>query len=426
MKGTWLDIPPPANHTPPQRQNMFDPDDDEIQVKKTMPRPRIQVAEENAAILTLLQKRIRPYDIYHTLLKEGYFISLDNNVMPLTTISPTITRLRKLHRIPMYQTKSELTRIYINAGIHIDDIKRVMGIDSKNFASHVRHAGYSILNIRSLYIKEKKMDLRTALKTVVEPGLKLLPKKMNTVEAEVMLLAIGMQESRFEYRKQINGPAKGFYQFEKNGGVKGVLNHNATRGYLQNLESPINPDELGTIYNQIETDDALATIMARLLLYTDPQPLPKLTCDPSESWNYYLRNWRPGKPHRETWDAYWMHALGTVRAISKNNVITKPVEPEVKKVKTWPGKADQRVVCAAIRHEFGAIICGPRHFDSTMHEQISNSTIKGWGLAEQGFVDQFGEFLTRKEALVIAKLAKQIFRNFDDDTGDELYSEHLY
>jgi len=425
MTKNWLDILPPANHRLPPRQNMFDPDDNEIQEKKTMPRPRSQVAEENAAILALLRRRMRPYDIYHKLLKEGYFISSENNTMPLTTISPTITRLRKLHRIPMYQSKSELTRIYINAGIHIDDIRELLGIDSKQFSSHVRHAGYSILNIRSLYIKENKMDLKTALKTVVEPGLKLLPKKMNTVEAEVMLLAIGMQESRFEHRKQINGPAMGFYQFEKNGGVKGVLTHKASKDFVVPM---LKADgyEIDKAYEQIEHDDALATVLARLLLYTDPQPLPQLTCDPSESWNYYLRNWNPGKPHRETWDAYWMHALGAVRSVSKNNAINKPIELENKKVKTWPGKADQRVVCAAIRHEFGAIICGPRHFDSTMHEQISNSKIGGWELAEQGFVDQFGEFLTRKEALVIAKLAKQIYRNFDDDSGNELFSEHLY
>lgn len=44
---------------------------------------------------------------------------------------------------------------------------------------------------------------------------------------------------------------------------------------------------------------------------------------------------------------------------------------------------------------------------------------------EQGFVDQFGTFLTRKEALEIAKENGQIIRDIGYEP-DELYSEHLY
>ena len=44
---------------------------------------------------------------------------------------------------------------------------------------------------------------------------------------------------------------------------------------------------------------------------------------------------------------------------------------------------------------------------------------------EQVFVDQFGAFLTRKEALEIAKENGQIIRDLGYDPG-ELYSEHLY
>lgn len=161
------------------------------------------------------------------------------------------------------------------------------------------------------------MNYTNALITVIEPGLKLLPAKMDTPEARVMLLAIGMQESRFEYRKQINGPARGFYQFEKGGGVKGVMKHPSTKLILQDVifKLGINADDC---YECLATDDALATVFARLLLYTHPKPLPKLTSDPDESYKYYTDIWRPGKPHRHTWDAFLMHARETIINNSKD------------------------------------------------------------------------------------------------------------
>ena len=45
---------------------------------------------------------------------------------------------------------------------------------------------------------------------VMPAAFSLLPPNMDSREARVMLLAIGMQESRFKHRKQIGGPAKGF------------------------------------------------------------------------------------------------------------------------------------------------------------------------------------------------------------------------
>jgi hypothetical protein len=45
----------------------------------------------------------------------------------------------------------------------------------------------------------------------------------------------------------------------------------------------------------------------------------------------------------------------------------------------------------------------------------------GW---DQGFIDQFGDFLTRREAWEIAKDRGQILR--DVSTPGTLYSENLY
>lgn len=87
-------------------------------------------------------------------------------------------------------------------------------------------------------------------------------------------------------------------------------------------------------------------------------------------------------------------------------------------------RSNQRVVCSAIRKN-GKIILGPRHYDKTMHEQINQQIDKDWKCAEQGFIDQFGTFLTRGEAHKIAFENGQIIRRCGGD-DNRLYSENLY
>ncbi|WP_079218945.1 hypothetical protein [Herbaspirillum robiniae] len=146
-----------------------------------------------------------------------------------------------------------------------------------------------------------------ALKYAIEPALAMLPPSMDTPEAKVMLLSIALQESRLTYRRQGgNGPARGFWQFEQGtkesrGGVWGVYLHAASSVLLQRLcatlKVPFTPQ---AIYAAIENNDVLAAGLARLMLYTDPQRLPAVQ-DAVGSWATYLRIWRPGKPHPETW-----------------------------------------------------------------------------------------------------------------------------
>lgn len=138
----------------------------------------------------------------------------------------------------------------------------------------------------------------------------LLEPKLDSRPARAMLLAIGLQESRFEHRKQIGGPAHGYWQFEQGGGVRGVLGHHATaapirvvlaaRGYTP---GGMNADSR-TCYDAIVTDDVLACAFARLLLWTLPGALPA-EGDPEAGWQQYIAAWRPGKPHRHTWDAFY-------------------------------------------------------------------------------------------------------------------------
>ena len=149
------------------------------------------------------------------------------------------------------------------------------------------------------------MLLSEIIASAINPALALLPAKMDSPAARVMLLTTGLQESKFEDRRQKgNGPARGFWQFERGGGVKGAMEHAASKDHLAALcvERRV-PFTAAGIWTAIEFDDVLAAGLARLLYWTDPGRLPAIT-DAGASWALYLRTWRPGRPHPETWAAY--------------------------------------------------------------------------------------------------------------------------
>lgn len=137
----------------------------------------------------------------------------------------------------------------------------------------------------------------------------VLPGKFRSTEATVMLLAIGLQESRFEHRKQIGGPANGFWMFERGGGVVGVLNHAATKKHALAvcILRGVTPTP-EAVYRRIVDDDLLACAFARLLLYSDPKPLPPAGAV-LDSWSYYLNTWRPGRPHERTWAGLYRQSM---------------------------------------------------------------------------------------------------------------------
>jgi hypothetical protein len=93
-----------------------------------------------------------------------------------------------------------------------------------------------------------------------------------------------------------------------------------------------------------------------------------------------------------------------------------------------------RIVCAAIRRKDGCIVCGPRHFDHTMWKQIQgvaalpdcpSEIAKTWQGAEEGFIDQHGNFWNRRDAWGIADKNGQIIRDRKWCEWN-LHSEHLY
>lgn len=164
------------------------------------------------------------------------------------------------------------------------------------------------------------MNLDTVIKTAIDPAMALLKGVPDGRDVRCLLLAIGLQESRFEFRRQLgNGPARGFWQFERGtaaskGGVWGVFLHPVSAALLQQLCAArgvvCEPSE---IWRAIEHDDVLAAGLARLLILTDPAKLPVLG-DVDGAWRLYAqRCWRPGKPHPQTWPAYYARALEAVQ-----------------------------------------------------------------------------------------------------------------
>lgn len=157
------------------------------------------------------------------------------------------------------------------------------------------------------------MSPKLFIRCAIEPAYTLLPARMASRDATAMILAIAMQESRFEHRRQIKGPARGYTQFEMGGGLRGVLTHEATRGPIRDVLRALDyDDETLTSYVAIEHNDVLCAAYSRLLLWSDPDPLPTFGQD-AFAWDYYLRTWRPGKPRPETFSAFFNEAWGCLQ-----------------------------------------------------------------------------------------------------------------
>src|SRR5690606_32003475 len=168
------------------------------------------------------------------------------------------------------------------------------------------------------------------LRDAILPALHMLPAAMDSMSARVIMLAIAGQEADFRHRYQIlnapgaKGPARGLWQFERSGGVTGVLNHKSSashaKAFAQKRVGSTSPD---AVWQALEHDDILAAIYARLLLWTDPKALPAVG-DVEGAWQLYLRCWRPGaytrgsqaqrERLRSKWAGYYSQAMDEVRS----------------------------------------------------------------------------------------------------------------
>lgn len=175
-------------------------------------------------------------------------------------------------------------------------------------------------------------SIAPAILSAIDEAFAFLPKPMDTRNARVMIYTTGLQESLFEYRRQVvevigrggkvelrpTGPAKSFYQFERGGGCKGVIQHDASRYWMHQACQwrgvEFNPTAL---WNAIENDDVLATCAARLLYFTDPKKLPDAS-DEEGGWKLYTRTWRPGAllRQRDELRQKWARNHAQVRAMA--------------------------------------------------------------------------------------------------------------
>lgn len=150
---------------------------------------------------------------------------------------------------------------------------------------------------------------------IVEPTLQWMAASPSiaipvTDSARVELMAIAGQEARWKDRRQIGGPARGYWQNERYGGVAEVFQKTPRQlgTVCASLDIPYDPD---VVFEAMAWNDTLACAMARLLLWTDPAPLPAYW-DKGDGWKYYARNWRPGAPHPETWSALHDQSMSAI------------------------------------------------------------------------------------------------------------------
>lgn len=153
------------------------------------------------------------------------------------------------------------------------------------------------------------------LRSIIPAAFTMLPPAMDTPAARAMLLAIGLQESKFLHRRQENyGPARGFWQFEK-AGIRGVAKHLASREHLETALRILRYEQLigqtAGLHYAIEDNDVLACVFARLLLRTVPARLPDRS-DDGAGYAQYLAGWNPGRPRPATWKAFYSEAWDRV------------------------------------------------------------------------------------------------------------------
>lgn len=146
-----------------------------------------------------------------------------------------------------------------------------------------------------------------ALSLVIRPVLSWMGSRYSSVDAERMMLAIGIQESGFRHRRQVvstyeYGPARGWWQFERPGVAEALSDDRHDLVMRLGL-----PADLRKLHEIIEWSEIGATVCARLLLWGEPEPLPSPeACD--EGWRQYINRWKPGKPDAQRWDRAWDQA----------------------------------------------------------------------------------------------------------------------
>ncbi|MCB1835703.1 MAG: hypothetical protein KDH19_19990 [Geminicoccaceae bacterium] len=135
------------------------------------------------------------------------------------------------------------------------------------------------------------MRPQDALDCLIRPGLRLMGEPFDRDEAAFLLLVIGFYESGFRARYQVDGPARGFWQFEQIGLLQALKPYDVRR-VLRQLILPEQPERLWPILPAL---DLGAVVLARGLLWSHPEPLPSIHASSQDLHRYYRETWRPGK-----------------------------------------------------------------------------------------------------------------------------------
>lgn len=169
------------------------------------------------------------------------------------------------------------------------------------------------------------MTATLALRYLVAPVLMAAASRhrpsIDSRQARVMLLATGLQESALVETIQRNSAgkplvnlARGFHQFEPgaNQALGGILRSPQTgwlRDELARMGYPCTIEGRADLHWLLAYDQRVSVLCARALLWMDPHPLPDME---GPAWDYYLRCWRPGRPHKKTWADNWAAAVAAV------------------------------------------------------------------------------------------------------------------
>jgi len=156
------------------------------------------------------------------------------------------------------------------------------------------------------------MTPRRFVDLALRPALHLLPAKMRALEAQALILAICLQESKLQHRRQKpHGKARGYAQFEP-AGVTGVFKHPRTGELAVQFcyDLDVSP-RTAAVHTALEFHDVLGVGFARLLIWTLPNRLPHQH-DAEHAWIQYLEAWRPGKPRWDGWPDHYAAAWATI------------------------------------------------------------------------------------------------------------------
>lgn len=143
-----------------------------------------------------------------------------------------------------------------------------------------------------------------------------------------------------------------------------------------------------------------------------------------------FRNDQLGIP---SYDDIWLEIFEAIgeSAILENRLSeydaneTQGIREMVGQMKTTMLPDKQRIVCAACLADDGTIFTGIRHYSPDMVLMIQLAGYSGRVMGEQGFVDQWGNFLNRQDAFHIA-LRNGQYRPYPPYNIGTLYSEDLY